>query len=521
MGDFNSMLLSGDKVNGNAVNHAETQGFEGCLDFTELTEVKSCGHFFSWSNKGQGQSRICSRIDRVFGNTDWHSRFLDVVVDYMNPGISDHSPLVLSCSINMKNGGRPFKFFNYMAGQDDFLEVVQKGWNTNASGTPMFTLWQKMKAVKGGLKALHHRYFARLKEKIDLIRQELDVVQSQLANSYTDSHLQDREKECSLKLKKFLKVQEREKLETIDAIKEEIKGFYVSLIVRKGNRLSPDVVESLIQPVTNLEIDAALKGIDNNKALVTLVPKVQNATHVKEFRLIACCAVIYKLISKILTNRMQPVISDVVISAQTGFIPGRAISDNILLVTELIKCYSKSYVSPRFSLSSYSSKERIKASFWVGSQSNESEVYLASVTDTVSSNLLSKLGIRMGSFPFKYLGVPLTTRKLSFTDCKPLIEKIVARVKSWVAKLLSYAGRLQLIRSVLFGIQLYWSQIFVMPKKVMKEIQRICRCFLWAGSEGGSRKGLVAWEHLCLPKSCGGWNLKDLTIWNKASITKH
>lgn len=49
--------------------------------------------------------------------------------------------------------------------------------------------------------------------------------------------------------------------------------------------------------------------------------------------------------------------------------------------------------------------------------------------------------------------------------------------------MLSYAGRLQLIKSVLFGIQLYWCQIFVMPKKVLKEIQRICRVFLWIGQD--------------------------------------
>ncbi|XP_056688471.1 uncharacterized protein [Spinacia oleracea] len=110
---------------------------------------------------------------------------------------------------------------------------------------------------------------------------------------------------------------------------------------------------------------------------------------------------------------------------------------------------------------------------------------------------------------------------VNYTECKPLIEKIVARIKCWSARLLSYDGRLQLIKSVLFGIQLYWCQIFVLPKKVMKEIQRICRCFLLTGSEAGSKKAHVSWEQLCLPKSSGGWNLKDLTIWNKAAFLKN
>ncbi|XP_021852263.2 uncharacterized protein [Spinacia oleracea] len=350
MGDFNSVLYSGDRINGNPVTHAETRDFEGCIDATDLNEIKSRGHFYSWSNKGQGQTRICSRIDRVFGNTDWHSTFLDAVVDYLNPGISDHSPLLLSCNINVKTGGRPFKFFNYMADHDEFMQVVQEKWNISVNGTPMFTVWQKMKAIKGGLKHLHHRDFSRLEERIELLRKELDGIQTQLATSYTDQQLQDQEKECSLKLKKFLKVQEsaykqKSRIQWLkeDAIKEEIKGFYVNLIgtaaplltsididlVRKGNQLSAAAAEDLIQPVTNMEIDAALKGIDNNKApgidgfnslffkktwgivkedvydaikhffltrtmlqqvnntVVTLVPKVQNATHVKDFRPIA------------------------------------------------------------------------------------------------------------------------------------------------------------------------------------------------------------------------------------------
>lgn len=49
---------------------------------------------------------------------------------------------------------------------------------------------------------------------------------------------------------------------------------------------------------------------------------------------------VYKLISKILTARMQGVIGDVVSHAHSGFIPGRVISDNIMLASELVKRYS-------------------------------------------------------------------------------------------------------------------------------------------------------------------------------------
>lgn len=73
MGDFNSVLYSDDRVNGNPVTAKETVDFEHLIEHTDLVEIKSCGHFFSWSNKGQGEKRISSRIDRAFGNTGWHT----------------------------------------------------------------------------------------------------------------------------------------------------------------------------------------------------------------------------------------------------------------------------------------------------------------------------------------------------------------------------------------------------------------------------------------------------------------
>lgn len=65
-----------------------------------------------------------------------------------------------------------------------------------------------------------------------------------------------------------------------------------------------------------------------NCTSITLVPKVANASYVKFFRPIACCTVLYKIISKII---LQKVVGEVVSEFQSGFLPGRHIADNILL----------------------------------------------------------------------------------------------------------------------------------------------------------------------------------------------
>lgn len=72
-----------------------------------------------------------------------------------------------------------------------------------------------------------------------------------------------------------------------------------------------------------------------NKTYIALIPKISNPTSVDHFRPISLCNVIYKLISKVLTNRIKMVINSLVSPYQNGFIPGRVITDNTSIAQEL------------------------------------------------------------------------------------------------------------------------------------------------------------------------------------------
>ena len=78
-----------------------------------------------------------------------------------------------------------------------------------------------------------------------------------------------------------------------------------------------------------------------NATFVTLIPKVSNASTLAQFRPISCINTTYKIISKIMTNRMVPIIQRLISSNQTAFLPGRLIGDNFLLATEMIAGFGR------------------------------------------------------------------------------------------------------------------------------------------------------------------------------------
>ncbi|XP_058762795.1 uncharacterized protein LOC131636156 [Vicia villosa] len=130
------------------------------------------------------------------------------------------------------------------------------------------------------------------------------------------------------------------------------------------------------------------------------------------------------------------------------------------------------------------------------------------------------MGFEEGQLLVRYLGVPLPSKRLNITHYLPLIEKIVGRIDHWTSKLLSYAGKIQLIQSVAFAITRFWLQCFPIPKFVLTKIDSICRTFLWTAKHERSRKSPIAWEKICKPKCNGGLNVINLNTWNQVTLLK-
>lgn len=373
-----------------------------------------------------------------------------------------------------------------------------------------------------------------------------------------------------------------------------------------------------------------------NTTILTLIPKKQNVVLVSDFRPISCCNTTYKVISKILANRLKQVLPLVISNTQSAFIPGRLLVENVLMATELIQGYNwknitkrstlkidlkkafdslnwsfillilralrfpDSYVhlisqcitTTRFSvavngelggyfrgarglrqgdpLSPYlfvlamevlaqllnndyfngqigyhpsasnppvthlafaddimvffdgqqSSLERIAAtldgfSAWSGLTMNrqKTELFVAGMSELESSDL-SSLGFSIGSLPVRYLGLPLMHRKLQICDYRPLLDQLKRRFSSWSSRALTYAGRRQLLASIISGTLNFWFSSFILPKGCIKSIESMCSRFLWNGNITSKAAAKISWKSVCMPCSKGGLGLRDLSSWN-------
>jgi hypothetical protein len=151
---------------------------------------------------------------------------------------------------------------------------------------------------------------------------------------------------------------------------------------------------------------------------------------------------------------------------------------------------------------------------------SKSTIFSGSITPGRISLIVQLLNFKLGSIPFNYLGVPIFKGKPKTIHLQPIADRIKLKLSAWKASLLSIAGRVQLVRSVIQSMLIYSISIYSWPTALLKDIEKCIRNFIWSGDIDQRKLVTVSWKKVCRPFSQGGLNIRSLTSLNAASNLK-
>ncbi|WVZ88911.1 hypothetical protein U9M48_035378 [Paspalum notatum var. saurae] len=137
----------------------------------------------------------------------------------------------------------------------------------------------------------------------------------------------------------------------------------------------------------------------------------------------------------------------------------------------------------------------------------KSSVLPIQCTEEDMSIIQNSLPCEIHDFPIKYLGIPLSLKKLSRAQVQPIIDKIANQLSGWKADLMTRAGRVVQVQFLLTAMLVYLIMAIDLPPWAIKAIDKIRR-----GEEKKLRGGhcLITWNKVQLPKELGGLGISNL-----------
>ncbi|XP_071688672.1 uncharacterized protein [Rutidosis leptorrhynchoides] len=208
------------------------------------------------------------------------------------------------------------------------------------------------------------------------------------------------------------------------------------------------------------ELDEISNGC--NSSFIALIPKKNDPQSFGDYRPISLIGCLYKILSKVLTKRLQSVISSVIGFEQSAYIKNRYILDGILIANEAL--------------------HDLKATKHKGFLFKvDFEKAFDRLSNSETNAMVEWLGCASGTLPITYLGLPIGSSMKKLKDWESVFEKLEKRLADWKAKSLSYDGRLTLIKSVLSRIPLNFFSLYKAPICVINKLESLRRRFFWEG----------------------------------------
>lgn len=120
----------------------------------------------------------------------------------------------------------------------------------------------------------------------------------------------------------------------------------------------------------------------------------------------------------------------------------------------------------------------------------------------------------------KYLGMPSDVGSSKNGAFKYLKDRLWSKIKGWMEKLLSSAGKEVLMKSVAQALPVYSMSCFKLPRGLCQQLTSMIKAFWWGSKQGQRKPYWVSWDTLSMPKYMGGLGFRDFEIFNMALLAR-
>ncbi|XP_042969107.1 uncharacterized protein LOC122301794 [Carya illinoinensis] len=301
-----------------------------------LYDLGWMGNKFTWSNRHEDDSFTMERLDRAIANDEWKAH-------------------IERCSVQRW----PY-LFKYEASwnmEEGCSEIVVEAWSKQVGlGSSLERMMSKLEFTQGKLKQWSWNLNRERLEAVRVKTHQLNMLQRCAGSGNVKE-----QKQLQLELDHLLnqedtKWKQRAKRHWVtDEMKIKLERSFIAKEIGMAlKQMSPfkspgpdGYSAGFYQEhwkIVGQDVSVALLEFLNSEKMpwdlnhthIVLIPKVNSPTSIHDFRPISLCNVAYKLISKVLTNRMIGVLKKVVSWNQSAFLPNRFITDNIMVAYELL-----------------------------------------------------------------------------------------------------------------------------------------------------------------------------------------
>ncbi|XP_071704405.1 uncharacterized protein [Rutidosis leptorrhynchoides] len=553
-----------DKLN-YVFNQRRADWFNEFISTNNLIEVVISGRKFT---RISDDGLKFSKLDRFLVTEEFSKLWEDLSVIPLERRGSNHYPIILRDWV-IDFGPKPFKVFDEWLSKEGVDEVIRKAWNSQFGSLDEELAKLKFEADEWERKAesttlsdsdrstwldVRRKWLEKERVKTNMLKQKARI--QQLVGHCSTAGLFTSVGSAAVGFNaNSLTTTESESLEGMfleDEVWEAVKncgstkalgpdGFNMRFFKQNWETVKDDIMLAVQSFWNTSEIS---KGC--NASFITLVPKKLDLMSLNDYRPISLIGSLYKIIAKLLSNRLRKVVPNLVGFEQSNFIKGINILDGALIanetlggvrqgdllspflfiiVTEALNVLIKAAVSCNLYSGVEVGGDKILIShlqyandtIFFGSWELEnmwnlikllecfeltsglkvnyhkSNLFEVAVDSAEINDMARLLGCKVGEFPFTYLGLPVGAKMNKISNWSPVLDKVGKRLADWKARAMSFGGRLTLVKSVLNSLPLYYFSLFGVPPCVLKKLESVRCSFFWGGS-GNDLK--MAWLEL-------------------------